>query len=385
MRVGLVILHADPARGGAERYTVDLAAALARRGIATSLVASSGGPSIPGVRSVVLPPSGWTRTGRYWNWLGKLDAHLASAAYDMVHSALPIRHCDVYHPHAGLAQDAICRGHLKRTGGARWSSWLGNQFNGRRQAFAAVERRLLAGPRPPIVISLSQYVQSSIHNFYTLPADRHACLFNAVDLHRFDPAAQRHAGQTWRREMGCGPQDILALMIAQDFARKGLGEVIAALSQVNDSRLKLVVVGKPGPRAWMRQAVAAGVAHRVTFAGPTTQPAACYSGADFFVLPTKHDPCSLVVLESLAMGLPVVTTTRNGAAEIMTPGREGLVLSDPEDVSALAVAMQQLCDDKVRADMSRACLALRPRLSYDRHIDTLMEIYARTNSRSRAA
>ncbi len=385
MRVGLVILHADPARGGAERYTVDLAAALARRGIKTSLISSSPGPNIPGVESVVLSASGMTRTGRYGNWLRNLDVHLASAAYDRVHAALPVRHCDVYHPHAGLAQEALQQGHRKRTGWARWGSWVGNRWNGRRRAFAAVERQLLSGSQPPIVISLSKYVQSSIQQYYALPGDRHACLFNAVDLQRFDPAASRDGGREWRRELGCTSTDIVALMIAQDFERKGLGEAIAALTQVSDPRLKLVVVGKPDPRAWRQRAVAAGVASRVIFAGPTQRPAVCYGGADFFVLPTKHDPCSLVVLESLAMGVPVVTTTRNGAAEIMTEGREGLVLSDPEDVSGLAAAMQQLCDDRRRDEMARACLALRPRLSYERHVDTLLEIYARTNAHARAA
>jgi hypothetical protein len=33
MRIALVILHADPARGGAERYTIDLANALAPAGM----------------------------------------------------------------------------------------------------------------------------------------------------------------------------------------------------------------------------------------------------------------------------------------------------------------------------------------------------------------
>ena len=41
MKIGLVILHADAARGGAERYTLDLAAALARRGHDVSLLATS--------------------------------------------------------------------------------------------------------------------------------------------------------------------------------------------------------------------------------------------------------------------------------------------------------------------------------------------------------
>src|SRR5690349_743164 len=45
MKIALVILHADPARGGAERYTVDLATALhARGGVDVTLVASTFGP-----------------------------------------------------------------------------------------------------------------------------------------------------------------------------------------------------------------------------------------------------------------------------------------------------------------------------------------------------
>ncbi|MBI1347388.1 glycosyltransferase [bacterium] len=385
MRVGLVILHADPARGGAERYTVDLAAALARRGIESSLISSTPGPEIPGVTPVVLPARGLSRSGRYLRWLRAVETHRAAANYDIVHAALPIRDCDVYHPHAGLAAEAVERGHLKRTGWSRLGSWMGNQLNGRRQAFAFVERKLLSGSRRPIVISLSSYVQTAIRQFYRLPEDRHACLFNAVDLQRFDPAATHSAGTTWRQSLGCSDQDVLALMIAQDFARKGLSEAIAAVAQVPDPRLKLVVVGKPDPTAWQQQAQSLGVTHRVIFSGPTTQPAACYRGADFFVLPTKHDPCSLVVLEALAMGLPVITTTRNGAAEAMIAGQHGEVLADPDDVPTLADAMNHLCQDTVRSAMAERCLALRTRLSYDHHVETLLGIYGRVQPQRRAA
>lgn len=378
MRVGLVILHADPQRGGAERYTVDLACALAQRGIETSLISSSAGQALPGARSVVLPAHGWSRTARYRHWLEAVDRHLQTAAYDIVHAALPIHRCDVYHPHAGMAIDAVRHGHRKHQGWARWTSRLANRFNARRQAFAAVEQALITGPRPPVVISLSRYVQSAIEASYDLPADRHACLFNAVDLQRFDPVTQAEAGRQWRRELGIGDDQVLALIIAQDFERKGLREAIAALPQVPDPRLRLVVVGKPDPADWQQQAIAAGVADRVIFAGPTTQPAACYAAADLFVLPTKHDPCSLVVLEALAMGLPVITTSRNGAAEVMTERREGIVLSDPDDVAALAAAFRTVCDDSTRLTMAQHCLTLRPQLSYEHHVEQLLAIYAQS-------
>jgi UDP-glucose:(heptosyl)LPS alpha-1,3-glucosyltransferase len=100
-----------------------------------------------------------------------------------------------------------------------------------------------------------------------------------------------------------------------------------------------------------------------------------YTQSDFFVLPTKHDPCSLVVLEALAMGLPVITTRFNGACEIMTHGVHGYILEDPNNVQALAEAMRKMLDPQRRAEISEACLELRPKLSYQHHLDQLLAIY----------
>ena len=75
------------------------------------------------------------------------------------------------------------------------------------------------------------------------------------------------------------------------------------------------------------------------------------------------------------MGVPVISTAFNGACEIMENGTHGFVLQDPSDVPALADAMRQLLDPRRRAAMSRACLALRPQLAYDRHLDELLRVY----------
>jgi UDP-glucose:(heptosyl)LPS alpha-1,3-glucosyltransferase len=86
------------------------------------------------------------------------------------------------------------------------------------------------------------------------------------------------------------------------------------------------------------------------------------------------------VLESLAMGVPVISTVFNGACEIMENGRHGIVLTDPGDVPALAAAMSTLLDANQRSAMATACLELRAKLSYDTHLNSLQAIYNSVSS-----
>src|SRR5207245_1114181 len=108
--------------------------------------------------------------------------------------------------HAGLAAQA-----------ARQTGWR-MAFAPRRWAMARVERQLLESERPPIVLCLSDYVKTTVRRHYSLPEDNLATLFNAVDLAKFDPAG----GSDVRRTFGLGDDAVVALIIAQDFARKGL-------------------------------------------------------------------------------------------------------------------------------------------------------------------
>jgi UDP-glucose:(heptosyl)LPS alpha-1,3-glucosyltransferase len=369
MRIALVILHADPKRGGAERYTADLAGALAKRGHDVSLLATSFADTPPQVKILELSAKGFTRTKRYQSMLDSLDAQLNAGHFEIVHAMLPVRRCDVYHPHAGMASKSIAVAPVSAL------------FNPRRGAMAQVERSLLTTPATaPVVLCLSDYVKRDVRKFYpNLPDDRLATLFNAVNLNYFDPNIDHDGGST-RQKYRIADKDVVALIIAQDFARKGVSQAIGAVQKINAQRgesqptLKLVVVGD-GPHSVEDE--------NIIFAGTSWKIAKFYSAANFFVLPTKHDPCSLVVLEALAMGLPVISTVFNGACEIMTDGVHGFVLPDPNDVDALAGAMGKMLDVEVRNKMSAKCLELRAALSYEAHLDRLMQIYQRCAVESR--
>jgi UDP-glucose:(heptosyl)LPS alpha-1,3-glucosyltransferase len=375
VRVALVILHADPAKGGAEGYTVNLAGALAARGHDVTLVATSFAPSAAVVRNVLLDAGGLTRRARYRGFVDSLDAHLAETSYDVVHAIAPVRRCDFYHPQAGLAAEALASGHLKYEGLRRPLDQLATRLNAKRQYVGAIEKQSLTGPRPPRLLCVSEMVKQTARDRYQLPESQLVTLFNAVDPDRFDPAKDPTAGQRERERLRIGPDKIVALIVAQDFKRKGLQPAIEGLAKVPDERLVLLVVGKPDPRAYRELAAKLGVTPRVVFAGATSDTYPAYRAADLFVLPTFHDPCSLVVLEALAMGLPTITTLQNGAHEAIAENVHGHVLPDPADADAIADRLRRMLDDAPRRRMAEACLALRPRLSYQHHLDQLEALY----------
>jgi UDP-glucose:(heptosyl)LPS alpha-1,3-glucosyltransferase len=374
VKIALVVFRADAARGGAERYTVELAAKLAARGHEVHLIASRFGEPIAGVKTVPIAIDAATRAGRYLAFLDGLDAHLAAGRYDIVHAMLPVRSCDIYHPHAGMAAAGIQTHLSRRTLPGRTAARLANRLNRKRQAYARIERQLLGGADRPIVLCLSDYVKGSILKHYPHIADRLVKLFNAVDLDKFNPDRKSGARRAMRERWGIGADRVVALMIAQHFDRKGLPQTIDAAAKLQ-GRITVLVVGKDDPATSAARARRLSIGDQIIFAGTTHSPADYYAAADFFVLPTRHDSCSLVVLEALAMGLPSISTVFNGACEIMTAGRHGFVLHDPGDVPALADAMRQMLDSARRAAMRAACLELRGELSFDTHVERLEQIY----------
>ena len=101
----------------------------------------------------------------------------------------------------------------------------------------------------------------------------------------------------------------------------------------------------------------------------------CYWSSDFFVQPTYYDPCSLVVMEALACGLPVITTAQNGASELLENGREGYVMSSPDARDELIAALEHMTDDAARRAMSAKAPALGRYQTFDLHVARLIAIF----------
>jgi UDP-glucose:(heptosyl)LPS alpha-1,3-glucosyltransferase len=104
-----------------------------------------------------------------------------------------------------------------------------------------------------------------------------------------------------------------------------------------------------------------------------------------YVQPTFYDPCSLVALEALASGLPLVTSRYNGVSELMTDAAEGYVLHDPADVDELESRLESLMAEELRERMSQAARRLALRHTFDRNVDEILAVYAQFDRRRVAA
>ncbi|MEM8878610.1 MAG: glycosyltransferase family 4 protein, partial [Pseudomonadota bacterium] len=89
---------------------------------------------------------------------------------------------------------------------------------------------------------------------------------------------------------------------------------------------------------------------RVRFFGMQEDPLPFYGAADFFVMPARYDPAPNGVLEALACGLPVVTSTTTGSAEFMEGDDAPGLVVDAEDPEALRRAMRDMVDTVLGED-----------------------------------
>src|ERR1700745_4264957 len=101
-----------------------------------------------------------------------------------------------------------------------------------------------------------------------------------------------------------------------------------------------------------------------------------YFASDFLIHPTFYDPCSLVVLEALACGLPVITSRFNGASELLESPNDGYVIDDPHDHAALARCMTELLDPAKRHAMSQAARQVALKWNFDDHYRQLVGLFA---------
>ena len=147
----------------------------------------------------------------------------------------------------------------------------------------------------------------------------------------------------------------MLLFVGHDYQRKGLATAVRAANRLaaEGAPVRLVVVGGKKRRQRYRGYPVPGSGSPsqldspngvVINVGAIDDPVPYYAAADVFVLPTFYDPCSLSVSEAAASGLPSVTTRFNGAAELLTEGVDGSVISDPADDAELAGALRPLLD-----------------------------------------
>jgi len=373
MRIGLVIEQFDPMRGGVEQWTAQLAAELLRRGHEVHVVARRFGSQtrgLPIIAHTVI--AGRSRTV----FARAAETMLRRLPLEVIHDMGAGWHCDVFQPHWG-SWPAVTRQKLLLV--PRWMRPLKravDRFLPRhRQIRRLLDRQYADDGR--IVLALSDRVASDFQQLHGVRREAIRLIYNGVDTVRFSPERRSAFRAPVRKRLGLDDRTMVLLIVAHNFRLKGVPALLEATRRLRrrQTPVHLVVVGGKRIEPYARMARRLGAAPAVTFVGPVEDTAPYYAAADIYVQPTFYDTCSLVVLEALASGLPVVTSRFNGAAELLTEGEQGYVISDPADIDELLNRLGTLMAPDLRRRMGQAARELALKHTFDRNVDAVVEVY----------
>jgi len=354
MRIALItpkIVNGD----GQGRVNLEVARCLLARGHDLVLLAQEGAPSLtshPQVTWIPMPGRTWPtallrEAVLAWasaRWLraqrDTLDLILSNGCVTSVPADVNAAHFVHHAWRSAPANETTGRPLLQRVYRALYTAL---NVRWERRAFEAARR----------VVAVSEQVRAELIGA-GVPPYRIRVIPNGVDTAEFAPGAGDRAA------LGLPSGVPLALFVGDlQTSRKNLDTTLHALSRT--PRLHLAVVGRVGESPYPALAAELGLTARVHFLDFRTDVPALMRAADFVVCPSRYEPFSLVVLEALASGRPVVTSRTVGAASLLTEDC-GIVVEDPEDVEGLSAALLRLtatpalCEQMGRAGRT---LALR--------------------------
>jgi UDP-glucose:(heptosyl)LPS alpha-1,3-glucosyltransferase len=244
----------------------------------------------------------------------------------------------------------------------------------------AIERRQYDQERTARYVAVSQMVRRHLEEFHHVSKQRIHVVPNAIDVRRVDVSQPGAVRCAFRNRLGFEPGDLVGLFVGHNFALKGLRPLIAALGarrrlHPSGRPIHLLVCGSGNSAPYVRMASRLGLGDQIHFLGYYPDIRDTYWSSDFFVQPTYYDPCSLVVLEALACGLPVITTEQNGAGELMIAGKHGFVIQSPGAEDELIGALDAMTDDRARRAMSADARRLGRQQTFDVHVDRLLAVF----------
>jgi UDP-glucose:(heptosyl)LPS alpha-1,3-glucosyltransferase len=345
--------------GGAERFVERALVALRAKGVDVSIIAREWQGDQQGVR---VDPFYLGRTWRDAGFARGVQRLIAQKRFDLVQSHERIPGCDIYRAGDGVHATWL---ELRNKPFDRLAPW-------HRYTLAA-EAEMFRHPRLRAVICNSRMVRDDIARRFGVADEKLQVIYSGVDLDAFHPRLREEQGRSLREKTGIGASTPVLLFVGSGYQRKGLPTLLRALSRMERSDARLWVVGRDKDETLMRKlAQTLGVDERVLFLGAQTDVKPFYGAADVFALPTLYDPFPNAALEALACGLPIVTTTTCGAAELINEGNGRIVAArDPE---ALAAALAQLT--AAATQMRHAARQSVEHLSLDAMAGKLQALYA---------
>lgn len=375
MKVALVIYFFTDVKGGVERYTYGLAKGLLSKGIEVHIYAHKWRISEPSLQLFFhkVPAMGFYTAFKVLSFAKNSAEMLKNEHYDVINGFGRTYYQDVYRVGGGCHIE-----YLKRTHPGMANPFL--RFfilnNPRNAAIVSVEKRTFKKDNYKKIICNSQLSKNEVRQYYNVPEEDIEVIYNGVDTEKFHPRDRVRFRDKLRRTYGIKENDLVVLFAGTGFERKGLKYAIDTVALLRHQHpVKLFVTGKDSAGPYRADLKKMKMPETVYFLGWRDDIQAVYASSDAFFLPTLSDSFANACLEAMSAGLPVVTTTSNGASEIIREGVNGYVINSPADTEGAANKLKTLFDEKTRTQMSENARKTALEYSTETNLQKVVALY----------
>jgi UDP-glucose:(heptosyl)LPS alpha-1,3-glucosyltransferase len=356
------------AGGGAERYGAMVAAELLKRGHRVTVFSEDFQGEAPHhMRWVRVPKFGVLSFCPAMRFHKAFQDTINPSEFDLVYSLCRTYPCDVVRATEQL--------HLV---------WLPLRYSPlarllpRHRGLLKLERKTYSPENARWVVTNSNLIKRQIVQLYHFPSDRIRMIRNGVDAHAFLPPTGLERA-AFRERLKLEPSQFAMLFVAENFRVKGLDYALEAFAKMEPDlrkRAVLLVAGGDGPNRYLRQAKRLGLDGQVHFLGRRKAMRELYAASDILLYPSLYETFSNVCLEAAACGLPSISTTMAGASELFEDGVNGFVVKTASEVGAITAALNKVASftHKECAEMALAATSVAQGLTWERHVDELMEL-----------
>jgi len=203
------------------------------------------------------------------------------------------------------------------------------------------------------VLAISEVIHRNVVATTPIAPEKVLTLHDAVDLSQFNPASVDR--QAMRNSLGISGDLPLFGFVGRFSPGKGHEELLDAVAILNAQgrTFHTAVVGEAShgeetyAAAIRTRAHTLGLDACLTFLGYRADIPSVMAAFDILVFPSHAESFGVVLIEAMAMGLPVVTTNCDGVLDIVVDGVTGIMVP-PKDGRRLAEAMDTLLQDASR-------------------------------------
>ncbi len=335
MKIALISRIFDPERGGLERFHVNLADMLVRKGADVTVFAEKwGDPSPLFVNRVMVKSNGNILAPNSVRFANAVRKVISPENFDCTIANTPYYPCDIHRAGGG-----IHKFWYKMRGDAWGGLYKLAAWQPRNRYALSLEKNVYDPDKVGFQIANSRLVKNQMVRHYSFPENRIAVVYNGIDFDMFDIAWCERNKKRLRQEMNFSDKDFVILFPSNNFKRKGISVLLEAVRRADIGGNAIVL-------AMGQDRLKAGGDAQVRFAGYQKNVLPYYAVSDCLILPTVYEPCSNVVLEAMACGIVSVTSPTNGASEFITHGKNGFVLASWNGVDHLKTIIEQLYSDR---------------------------------------